>query len=204
MSRSQCTCRSCGHRAPAPAKGDGFLLQKIVATEKRCFPRLCTKLALALPDGLQPPYTLCDVTQSGASPWGMPSAERCDDNRVAIGIPVTATVRDRCGRTCRACGVVEVETALGCPCPTAECWRSGLQAVASVRLCCAEPCSMDCVFGVELQVTLEIYLTRPEVCMPARPACPEMPLYPPPIRQDRPHWQQCPKDPDPCGWPARG
>ena len=57
-----------------------------------------------------------------------------------------------------------------------------------------------------LQVVLDAYAVRPEPCMLRRPepACPDLPLYPPPITPGPPCWPQCPAGPDPCGWPARG
>ena len=71
---------------------------------------------------------------------------------------------------------------------------------------CAEGCSDGPTFQVRLQIALDIYAVRPEPCMLRRPepACPDLPLYPPPIRQDPPCWPQCPAGPGPCGWPGRG
>ena len=75
-----------------------------------------------------------------------------------------------------------------------------------VRLLCADGCADGPVFQARLQVVMDVYAIRPEPCMLRRqePACPDLPLYPPPIRPGPPCWPQCPAAPDPCGWPARG
>ena len=79
-----------------------------------------------------------------------------------------------------------LETALRLSCPPSECWRYQLVMIPYVRLLEAE-CSGDCgMFCARLEVQLEWYQLRPEVCGMRRPEprCPELPLYPPPIQRD--------------------
>lgn len=228
MHTTQCGCPACSQKPPEPRpprpcpemckpprppvcdcrppKAEGVLLQKIICCEKRDIPRLCTQLTLT---GLcaQPPLSLGWVQQSGAQPWWTPlDGCSCASGRlpVCVSIPVCAQVCDCAGQAHHASGIVDVETYLCMP--GCDLWQHSLYIVPHVRLCCAECCQEGCTFQVQLQILLEMYLLRPEPCMMRRPgpSCPDLPLYPPPIRPDRPCWPQCPAGPGPCGWPARG
>ena len=204
-----CPCPPPCPRPPKKVKAEGVLLQKIITCEKRNIPRLCTELTLeGLPCCATPPFTLMMVQQSGAQPWWTPLDSQGPNARLClrICIPVCCQVCDACGKMYNATSVVEVEASLRPPCPASECWRHSIFVVPCVRLCMAECCSQDCTFQVQLQISLEIYLLRPEPCMMHKPepACPDLPLYPQPVCPTPPCWQQCPKDPDPCGWPRQG
>ena len=193
-------------KPPKPMKTEGVLLQKIIACERRTIPCLCTELTL---EGLcaQPPLTLTRVQQSGAQPWWSPlhSPHNQGQLPICVSIPVCAQVCDCCGQTHHASATVSVETFLRAVCSFEELARNTLLIVPCVRLICAEPCSDGCVFKVQLRIDLEIYLLRPEPFKIRCPesSCPDLPLYPPPIRQDRPCWPQCPTAQGPYGWPAR-
>lgn len=194
-------------KPPKPAKTEGVLLQKIIACERRSVPCLCTELTL---EGLcaQPPLTLVKVQQSGAQPWWTPlnSAHHQGQLPICVSIPVCAQVCDACGQTHHATSTVRVETFLRAICSCDELARNTLLISPCVRLVCAEPCCDGCIFKVQLCIELEIYLLRPEPFKIRCPesSCPDLPLYPPPIKPDRPCWPQCPAGPGPCGWQARG
>ena len=117
---------------------------------------------------------------------------------IRVRIPVCCQVMDSCERLHGASAVVKVEAALRLCCPPSECWRYQLLFLPYVRLLDAE-CSEECgVFRVRLEVRLEWYQLRPEVCGIRRPepSCPELPLYPPPIQPGYP----CGCEP---GWPKQ-
>lgn len=193
-------------RPQRPPRPEGVLLPKILCCERRSIPCLCTDLALNGLSCAEPPFSLLMVRQSGARPSWTPLDEPDCTGRVTIciSIPICAQVSDRCGRRHSADGRLEVETCLRLPASCAD--DCDLFIVPHVRLICAEDCPCDPVFRVRLQIQLDIYAVRPEPCMLRRPepACPDLPLYPPPIRPDLSCWPQCPADPAPCGWPRRG
>ena len=117
---------------------------------------------------------------------------------IRVCIPVCCQVMDACERLHSASAVVKVEAALRLGCQPSECWRYQLLFIPYVRLLDAE-CSGECsVFRARLEVQLEWYQLRPEVCGMRRPepACPELPLYPPPIQPGYP----CGCEP---GWPRQ-
>ncbi len=191
---------------PKPMRTEGVLLQKIIACERRSVPCLCTELTLEELCA-QPPLTLVKVQQSGAQPWWSPlnSAHNQGQLSICVSIPVCAQVCDCRGQLHHASATVNVETYLRAVCSCNELARNTLLIVPCVRLVCADPCPEGCTFKVQLCIELEIYLLRPEPfkihC--SEPACPDLPLYPPPVRPDRPCWPQCPAGPAPYGWPAR-
>jgi len=173
---------------PAKPKCESVLLQKILCCEKRHIPQLCVRLELHDLCAC-PPYRLLSVQQSGAQPWWTPMESHGPDARqhIKVSIPVCCQVCDGEGRTHSATAVVEAEVSYKPCCPQAESWRSSLFIVPCVRLTGGDVCSEDACFCVQLEVSLEIYLLRPEPCAMHRPepACPELPLYPIP-----PHWQR--------------
>lgn len=194
-------CRPCDCRRPC--KTDGVLLQKIVSCDKQSFPCLCTQLEVR---GLctEEALTLVSVQQSGAQPWWTPLDETDCHGRlpICVSIPVCVQLCDACGKAHHATAVVEVETTLSLPCRREELWRHTLLIVPCVRLLGAED-SCDNRFRVKLQISLELFMLRPEVFQVRRhePKCPDLPLYPQPVT--RPCWPQCPADRDLCEWPAR-
>lgn len=201
---------------PGPAQPKSVLLPRIICCERRSLPALCTRLSLdGLPCGAQPPYQLIMVQQSGARPWWTPLQNKGSRRQLCIRvfIPVCAQIRDGCGALHYATSVVEADTHISPACPCSECWRYDLVIVPCIRLCHSPVCSEDCCFDVRLEAALELYLTRPEAfaVRACPPACPELPLYPPPVDCDpcrehppRPCAPRCPEDLCPCGWPIQG
>ena len=218
MHQKPCTCHACGEKPPRPcppprpdpccrpSRPEGVLLQKIVCCERRTIPCLCTCLTLSGLECARPPLSLLSVRESGAQPSWTPPGEPDCAGRISLKvcIPVCAQVADSCGQRFTATAMVEAETCLRLP-PSCAGFYS-LFIVPCVRLICAEGCSDGPTFQVRLQIALDLYAVRPEPCMlrGPEPACPDLPLYPPHIRQDPPCWPQCPAGPGPCGWPGRG
>ena len=188
---------------PKPCRGgtESALLPKVAAWERCRIPCLSTELRLeGLPCCAKGPCRLLMVQQSGAQPWWEPAEQPCGEHRmhIRVCIPVCCQVMDACERLHSASAVVKVEAALRLGCPPSECWRYQLLFIPYVRLLDAE-CSGECsVFRARLEVQLEWYQLRPEVCGMRRPepACPELPLYPPPIQPGYP----CGCEP---GWPRQ-
>ena len=188
---------------PKPCRGgtESALLSKVAAWERCRIPCLSTELRLeGLPCCAEEPCRLLMVQQSGAQPWWEPAEQPCGEHRmhIRVCIPVCCQVMDACERLHSASAVVKVEAALRLGCPPSECWRYQLLFIPYVRLLDAE-CSGECsVFRARLEVQLEWYQLRPEVCGMRRPepACPELPLYPPPIQPGYP----CGCEP---GWPRQ-
>lgn len=181
---------SCGcarHRPPPPPpcpRPSGVLLPKIIDSVQRVIPRLCTVLdAFCLPEGLHP-LRLQRILPSADPPaWTiLGEGDGCGRIPVCVSIPLRLLVLDSCGRRHTASAVVDVETWL--PCAFVDSWGCRLQVIPCVQLVCGECLSCDSRFEVQLHVTLDIYLLHPEVfhMKPPAPACPDLPLYPPPIR----------------------
>ncbi len=196
-------------RPPKPPATQGVLLDKIVACERKRIP--CHEMTLqleGLPCCVQPPITLVMVQQSGAPAWWTPLENKGPYAQLClrIMIPVCCQVKDACGCHYAATSVVEVDTCLSPSCPPSDWWRYKIVIVPCVRLCCGPVVSQDACFQAQLEVAMEVYLTRPEPCMmrAAEPPCPDLPLYPQPCKPTPPCWQQCPEAPDPCGWPRQG
>ena len=200
----------CGCRPPRPCKPckpgkpEGVLLQKILSCDRLSISCLCVDLALSGLDCARPPLTLMSVHESGAQPSWTPLGEPDCAGRVMVRVtlPVCAQVSDACGQRFSATGQVDAEVCLRLP----GGGYTSLFLLPCVRLLCADGCADGPVFHTRLQVVLDAYAVRPEPCMLRRPepACPDLPLYPPPIKPGPPCWPQCPAGPDPCGWPARG
>lgn len=202
----------CGCRPPRPCKPckpgkpEGVLLQKILSCDRLSISCLCVDLALSGLDCARPPLTLMSVHESGAQPSWTPLGEPDCAGRVMVRVtvPVCAQVSDACGQRFAATGQVDAEVCLRLP---GACHGYySLFLLPCVRLLCADGCAEGPVFHARLQVVLDAYAVRPEPCMLRRPepACPDLPLYPPPITPGPPCWPRCPAGPDPCGWPARG
>ena len=195
-------------RMPKPQdKQQGVLLNKILCCDRRFIPNLCTELCLRdLPRCARPPFMLMMVQQSGAQPWWVPLENKGPRLCLKVSIPVCCQVRDACGECYHATGVVEVDATLAPQCPPAECWRNSILIVPCVRLCAPPVCSEDACFRVQLEVSLELYMTRPEPCLmrAPKPPCPDLPLYPPPCPPPTPPcWPQCQEGPAPYGWRER-
>lgn len=169
-------------RTPAPTGCDSVLLQKILACERRTIPCLHTELEITgLPAWACPPLRIVQVQQSGAQPWWTPldSCDHCGQVAVRVTIPVCVQLCDQSGRRCTAYSLVEVETLLPRSLCTADSCRHSLTILPCVQLICAE-----CGYQVQLHVSLECYLLCFAPCQlrSQEQICPQLPLYPPPIR----------------------
>lgn len=159
---------------PQPAPSQGFLMQKIIACEKRSIPCLCTDLCL----------DACDLTaiRSIAAPASMPCMA-VDGCTLRIALPLNVCACDACGHCRTLPASIDVETDLsrsflcGLDDP-----RNTLLILPCVRLLRAEGTGSGC-FCVQLAVSLDIYLLRYEVCHcgAPKPQCPPLPLYPKPM-----------------------
>ena len=161
------------HHPHPPAPHPGYLLQKIIAHDSIVIPAHCAELCLN--DCTL--TTLQSLCASGAAVCAM----RAD--RLHLSVPVSVCACDACGR-CRTLNTaLHVDTALthklACIHPDA---RTMLLAIPCIRLLRADAACGGC-FRVRVQIQLEIYLLQCEnLCSaPCRPACPQLPLYPPPI-----------------------
>ena len=175
---------SCHCRKPPAPVCEGVLLPKITLSAQRVIPRLCTVLeAFGLPE-CSYPVRLQRVLPSADPPaWTiLGECDGCGRIPVCISIPLRLMVADSCARTYTSSAMVDVETWL--PRAFVESWGSRLIIIPGVHLLCGECLSCDPRFEVQLHVTLDVYLVHPEVCRMNRPApaCPDLPLYPPPIR----------------------
>lgn len=165
---------------PKPPCTDGVLLPRIIAHEKRSISRLCTELCLTMPDSCTP-MRLCALHASSAPPEWKLHEECFGAHQLHIAIPVCAKLMDACGVSHTASGTVEVETPL--PRSFGDLCQHTLFIQPHIRLLCAESsCAYDS-FSVQIALALDMYLFSLQPCMmhPSKPACPQLPLYPPPM-----------------------
>lgn len=169
----------------SPPCSPGVLLPRIIAHENRCIPRLCTQLCLTgLPECACKPLCLRSLQPCLQPPeWKLcGAADACGRVQMHIRIPVTATLCDSCGNCTCASGVVEASVFLSKAFAEQACRH--LHIEPRVQLLCAEAsCTPGC-YDVQLHLSLEIYLLKLEAFAshPPKPACPTLPLYPPPMR----------------------
>ncbi len=202
-------------QSPCSAKGgacrnaehESVLLQKIIGCERRNYPciSVCLKID-ELPECAKPPYKLVMVKPSGAQPWWVPLESHLDGRlRIRVYIPISCQVRDACGSLHHAVSVAEAEASLRQPIAASDCQANALYIVPSVRLCCSDSLSECPIFEANLEICMNIYAIRPEPCYmrKAAPPCPELPLYPQPVKP-QPSWPQCQAVPVPYGWQAQG
>lgn len=148
-------------------------MQKIIACERRSIP--CLHTDLCLNDCTL--TTIRSVCAAGAaSCWSM--ADGCT---LRATLPLNVCACDACGRCCTVPSSIDVETSLprSLAC-AADDPRSTLLILPCVRLVRAD-CGLNGCFGVQLAISLEIFLLRYELLGQCRPQCPDLPLYPPPI-----------------------
>lgn len=157
-------------RPPGPLPAQGYLLQKIIASKRRVLPCVRTELCTAACHG-----TLKSVSAAGAAVCTV-----CDERTLNAVIPLCAAVCDACGHLNRYDSSVEVQTPLPCRWPDEP--GTTLLALPCVQLICAESAASGC-FCAQLHITLDIYLLRYEMCgcLPPKPSCPQLPLYPQPL-----------------------
>ena len=150
---------------------DGWLMQKVIARETITIPCHCDRLCL---------HTACRQIQS-VHYSGLPVQITAGENGcVRISIPLSVQLCDPCGRLLSVPAQTETDVSLP---RSFQCQnRQSCQLVIfpCVRLLCAEE-SCGC-FAVQLQIVLEMFLVCHELCGRCKPACPQLPLYPPPIR----------------------
>ena len=183
---------SCGCRPPKPPvprpphspPADGVLLSRVAAMEKRVIPRLCTVLeAFGLPECAYP-LRLQKLIPAEGQPacTVLGECNPCGRVPVCVSIPVRMLICDANGRRHSVSAMVDVQTWI--PGRMLECWGCQWCILPCIQLLCGECLSCDARFEVSLHITLDFYLLRPEVFRPGRPAavCPDLPLYPPPIR----------------------
>ena len=134
-----------------------------------------------------PELCLCGVPEGscarirGVSYSGLPVQLSQANGCVRASIPLQVQLCDSCGRCFSACAETQVEIRLPCCCMH----RPGqLFLVPEVRLLCAEPRCGGC-FQAKLQIVLNLYVLSCEIMGRCKPACPQLPLYPPPIQ---PRW----------------
>lgn len=185
----ECQPCSCGPRPCLPQKplpAGGFLLPRIIAAGREWQRRCSLSLAVdGLPVDAEPPLTLLEVTPCGQPSWE--TLDCCDPRMTVlrVKVPLTAQVRDRCNRLYAGRAAITVDIRLRHAGPRAECWRSNLLVLPCVRLICV-PCSAETpCFDVLLEVLVEAYMARWEPCLsgPAKPVCPDLPLFPQPCFQ---------------------
>lgn len=177
-----CECRqecSCGSRKAFPPHG--FLLPKIIASGRQW--QRCRPLQLSvdgLPDCAPPPFTLLSVTACGEPSWEQLPCDNRRQQLFRVTIPLACQVRDCNGCVYTGRSHVQTEVCVNMTIPASECWRHCLMVLPCVRLVCAPCSSQTPCFDAQLELLVEIYMTRWEPCMVGvpKPVCPELPLYP--------------------------
>lgn len=167
---------------PKPPCPEGVLLPRIIAHEKRSISCLCADLCLSLPKGCTgDALHLCSVHASSSHPEWKVHEDLCGAGKLHIAIPVCARLRDACGVSHSASGMIEVETPL--PRSFGDLCQHTLFIQPHIRLLCAEKACAAGLFSVQLALSLDLYLLSLQPCMmhPPKPACPQLPLYPPPM-----------------------
>ena len=159
---------------PRPAPPQGFLIQKIIACEKRSIPCLCAEWCFdACGTGC-----IQSVSACGTPCWTVENG--CT---LRVSIPLSVRLCDSCGRCFSKSASLDVETDLPhhFVCQLEE-PRNTLLILPCVRLVHAE-CSCNGCFRVQLAVSLDLFLLRYETCQlgGCKPQCPQLPLYPPPV-----------------------
>jgi len=148
-------------------------MQKIIACERLSIPCHCTELCL----------NDCRFTAlKSVAVSGTAVCTFADGRTLCLAIPVNVTACDGYGRCCTLPSSVRAEISLPRSCFHANDPRTSLLAVPCVRLLRSECTGSGC-FRVQLHIQLEIYLLRCDTCgcTFSNPACPQLPLYPPPL-----------------------
>lgn len=162
---------------PRPPMEGGVLLPKIVARERIDLPCFPAELCLSdLPCGARPPYRLQWVRACGQTAV-LPG---CRPDVLILRIPLTVQFCDACGKAYTAAASVEAQIC------APRCVQHGchhlLWASPEVRLL-ESACADGSCFCTTLSIGGDVYLLHMEPCMTRapRPACPQLPLYPPPM-----------------------
>ena len=177
QTRCQCPCCACGmppscnHPPALPPRS--FLLPRILACGREWLRRSAFTLQVeGIPSCAKSPYTLLSLSPCSnapeATPLGSPSPWQ---KRLLVAVPVQCQVKDACGALYTGRAVVETEAALRLFAPECECCRNTLMILPCVRLVCPPPCAPCPAFDVQLEMILELYMTRWEACAAAPQKC---------------------------------
>lgn len=184
----------CSQQASCPTQ-KGVLLPRILASGREWQRRACVSLYVGgLPADTRGSLRLIAVSACGEADWSIaPCQAPCDCRNcrcrpspclLRVNIPVACQVRNECGAVLRGESLLTTDVALPLRCSQAECWRNQMMVLPCVRLIdggapvCADTCSVP-VFECTLELLVEAYMTRWEA-YGSVPACPELPLFPPP------------------------
>lgn len=163
------------HHPPKPHPApEGWLMQKVIACDRQIISPHCIRLCPA-----EPCRQIRSVEYSGLPVRVSPAGS----NLVKVDIPLSVQLCDSCGCCTWTSSHAEVEVPLS---PMLSCKRAEhcqLMVLPEVcLLCCEESCGC---FQIQLRIVLSLFLVCYELCGRCRPACPQLPLYPPPIRPCR-------------------
>lgn len=118
----------------------------------------------------EPPFTLLAVNLGSDAPrWEVLSSQSPHQLCLHLCIPVTCQIRDCRGAVYTGDALVETDVALRLTMPISECWRNTMVVLPCVRLVCPPPpCDTPC-FEAQLELLVEVYMTRWETCMAGIP-----------------------------------
>ena len=159
---------------PQCASNQGYLLQRIVACEKRSIPRLSVQWCFD-------PCTHGCIQR--VSPCGAPVWYMKNDCTLLMTVPVSVQLCDACGQCSVQNTSLELETTISRHMASQlDDPRSMLLILPCIRFLHAENTCGAC-FCVQLAVWLDLYLLRYEAMHgpTPKPSCPQLPLYPPPM-----------------------
>lgn len=127
----------------------------------------------------RPPFTLASLRVAKATAWGG------EGGCCRLVIDLECEIRDGCGILYTGSAQITLHPHIHLHCPQEACWRYQWHACACVRLAGCPPCSHTLCFEAALEIMAEVYLIK--WCQwgqeaPPKPACPQLPLYPPPVR----------------------
>jgi len=180
-----CRCAQCRQKLPPPAHtpGCGFLMQQIIASGQqnlRCEPFCLT--TGPLPRNLIPPLSVSCVAVSGTVRVQEAEPSCCGGQTTAV-IPLSVTLRDSRGQTHVTTSEISVPVPLRLP-ARSNGQNAQYVANAAVHLSHPTPCTdVTQPLSVTLDVCVQVFLVqlRPMYApAPCAPACPDLPLYPPP------------------------
>lgn len=160
----------------------GYLLPRVIACgrewNRRC--TVCLRVE-GLPACARPPLTLLSVSAGESCAWEMLPQPSCSRVLLHVRIPLICQVRDCDGCVHTGTASLETDVALQMNVRSQDSWRSSVMVLPCVRLVC-HPCTSDnACFDVQLEVIVEAYMTRWEMCRPCptQPSCPtDLPLFP--------------------------
>ena len=158
---------------PCPAPQQGYLMQKLIACERRTLSNLCAEWCFE---------DCCRHSIQSVSPGGSPVWTLENGCTLHISLPVCVQLCDGCGCFTRTAMLnLETELPQHFLCSMND-PRATLLILPCIRLLHAD-CACNGCYRAQLQVTLEICLVRYETlpCGSCKPECPQLPLYPPPI-----------------------